>query len=294
MLSRGAHVLGLALGVAGFVGVFACAERAAAYCQNTTVDPASSCPEQCSGQGLPLRWARPELTFWLNLRGFPGFSEAALRTAVLDAFSAWEDVSCSGQLVDYRFDLAEGYTTEGAAHYADADNRSVLVYEEAEAWDALGHSSAAFAVTTVAYSRSSGAISEADIEFNGGMPTWSVCPPDGCTDDSHTDLVNVLTHELGHTLGLAHSDVADSTMSCSATPGETVKRTLAPDDLAGICATYPPGHSFPGVRRVVRGATCSADPGARGASGTALALALLAGARTAARRRQRRRRARSG
>lgn len=295
MRSRGAPGLGFGTAglVAGLVTVAAPPRHALAYCQNTTADPASSCPEVCSAQGLPLRLARPELTFWLHQRGVPGLSEATLRAAVLEAFSAWEGVSCGGQPVDYGFELAQGYTSEGAAHYAGAENQSVLVYEEPAEWDALGHSSVAFAVTTVAYSRSTGAISEADIELNGGMPAWAVCAPAGCGDDARTDFVNVLTHELGHALGLAHSEVADSTMSCSATPGETLKRTLAPDDAAGICAAYPPGQAFPGVRGLVQGVTCSAAPGVgRRRGGPALALVLLSGLRAALRRGPRRRSAR--
>jgi len=266
------------------------ARPAQAYCQSTTVDPESSCPEQCVHTGTPLRWAAPELTFVLNSAGFPGFSDAELRRTVLDSFAAWEDVSCDGKLVEYRFGLAPQATDEGARHDRVGPNQNVLVYEDAASWLALGHSSAAFAVTTVAFSRSTGTISEADIEFNGGMPSWGVCPPEGCgATQLHTDLSDVLTHELGHTLGLAHSDVPEATMSCSALAGETVKRTLAPDDIAGVCATYPPGATFPGLGRVVYGQTCGLLGPRRAASSgfgwaVAMGVAAAAGARSLRRR----------
>ena len=56
-----------------------------------------------------------------------------------------------------------------------------------------------------------------------------------------TDLRNTVTHESGHMLGLGHSADVNATMFASASTGETSKRTLADDDIAGICAIYPTG-----------------------------------------------------
>jgi hypothetical protein len=88
------------------------------------------------------------------------------------------------------------------------------------------------------------------------------------------DLQNALTHEFGHFIGLAHTcftpslsnpDVDDTghirpkddaghdipdcddapgvventVMFNTAPPGQTSKRTLAPDDIRGVCASYP-------------------------------------------------------
>jgi hypothetical protein len=52
----------------------------------------------------------------------------------------------------------------------------------------------------------------------------------------------VLTHEAGHFLGLSHSIDNSATMKPVYDPvrdGESF-RSLAPDDVAGICAIYPP------------------------------------------------------
>ncbi len=51
------------------------------------------------------------------------------------------------------------------------------------------------------------------------------------------DYASVVLHELGHALGLGHSADPAAIMFPSIAPG-AIKRTLAPDDLAGIRAIY--------------------------------------------------------
>ncbi len=53
------------------------------------------------------------------------------------------------------------------------------------------------------------------------------------------DLQSVFTHEAGHFLGLAHSPDSSATMFAVYTPGSTAFRSLAADDVAGVCAVYP-------------------------------------------------------
>jgi hypothetical protein len=52
------------------------------------------------------------------------------------------------------------------------------------------------------------------------------------------DIESVTLHEIGHLLGLDHSDVSGSVM-WAYTGTNTTKRTLQADDLAGIRALYP-------------------------------------------------------
>ena len=65
------------------------------------------------------------------------------------------------------------------------------------------------------------------------------------------DLPSVVQHEAGHSLGLAHTPVTTATMYAHLNSGETSKRILDPDDVAGICAAYPPGKLDP---------TCDPEP----------------------------------
>jgi hypothetical protein len=89
----------------------------------------------------------------------------------------------------------------------------------------------------------------------------------------YQDLQNTLTHEAGHLVGLAHPCGDAGEMACAANDprtmapttfvGETQKRTLSADDIAGVCAIYPPPSG---------GCGC----GGSGTGAGALLLALLA------------------
>jgi len=81
-------------------------------------------------------------------------------------------------------------------------------------------------------------IVDADIALNPNR-TFRVLPPEGLLNTPYDDIQNALTHELGHALGLAHNpDLTSAVMYPSARAGETVKRTLSPDDLDAISALY--------------------------------------------------------
>lgn len=56
------------------------------------------------------------------------------------------------------------------------------------------------------------------------------------TIGSNNYLGNIITHELGHLLGLSHTEVKDATMIYTALKGQI---TLASDDKAGIHSLYP-------------------------------------------------------
>ncbi|MBY0011223.1 matrixin family metalloprotease [Paenibacillus typhae] len=75
-------------------------------------------------------------------------------------------------------------------------------------------------------------IYEADIDINGSY-AWHT----GGAADFY-DVQGVFTHELGHLLGLGHSDVATATMWPTIGKGNTSWRTLDEDDISGIVDIY--------------------------------------------------------
>lgn len=103
------------------------------------------------------------------------------------------------------------------------------------------------ALTSVTYEVPSGRILDADIEFNDDQFIFGVVT-DPLTDQARFDIQNVMTHEVGHFVGLDHtlpetytgdSTFRDATMFAQTSAGEIIRRDLDDDDIAGICEAYP-------------------------------------------------------
>jgi hypothetical protein len=88
-------------------------------------------------------------------------------------------------------------------------------------------------VTQVYFKNNTGEILEADILINDGFPFST-------SKTESNFLGNVINHEMGHFLGLGHSQVPGSTMFYALTRGQN---ELADDDKAGVFVMYP----IPGV-----------------------------------------------
>jgi hypothetical protein len=94
----------------------------------------------------------------------------------------------------------------------------------------------AVGLTSTTYDERTGEIFDADIEINSTVELSTSNP---VATDKY-DLLSVLTHEVGHFLGLAHSLEPGSTMQPIYEIGTDDFRTLSDDDIQGICAIYPP------------------------------------------------------
>lgn len=78
-----------------------------------------------------------------------------------------------------------------------------------------------------------GQVIEADININTSYP-WG----NAKNSSKVYDYNGVMTHEMGHMLGLGHSEVKDSTMYETAYKGEIKKRELKSDDIRALKAIY--------------------------------------------------------
>lgn len=72
-------------------------------------------------------------------------------------------------------------------------------------------------------------IYDADVYTNTSIAFYS-SRESGCS--SEYDIDGVMAHEVGHVIGIAHSDVAGATMYPSVSACNTANRTLAADDIA--------------------------------------------------------------
>jgi hypothetical protein len=149
-----------------------------------------------------------------------GPSRADLTRAATFATEAWRGVSNAPDLV-----LEDG--RPNAVFGLDGENGIYVLCD----WP-FGSELA----VTVASFDDDGRMIDADVLVNGARPIALLT--EGTSDNTHYDLASILTHELGHVLGLDESRVRAATMWPTTMIGATSQRTLAPDDESGLIAIY--------------------------------------------------------
>lgn len=274
----------------------ASAQQARAFCRETTRPPADGCA--CPTEGMPLFWDDKTIAYSFNAQGFPHVSDSALREVFARSFAHWQSVTCGEEPLALSL-RAQRETTPMAQEYDQPalGNLNVIAHVSAAEFLASHGSAHAFALTTTTQKEPSGEIVDADIIFNAGLGPFAVCPKAGCNDGS-VDIENVATHEIGHFLGLAHSPEREATMACTADTDDIEKRSLADDDIAGICAIYGPDAIEERAealhpRRLQAGCGCrvlspvSTTPGVSGAQASFVALLALFALRRSGRGRHR-------
>lgn len=185
-----------------------------------------------SPTGPSLVWGVRNIAWWME----PSVAELDEGRGLSQAqagFAAWSLPECT----DIQFPFAglrEGLVPE---YRSEGPNRNVVVLLETWPYD-----EGAIAITTTAYDSSSGVVLDADIELNGETFRFGVVE-NTCPEGAVTDLGNTITHEVGHLLGLDHPPASaryvETTMFAQADLCETKKRSLAADDIEGVCAIYP-------------------------------------------------------
>ena len=247
--------LGLATALAlsaGLVTVLP-ARSALAYCRTTSCAKKGT-GQQCvppqaidcvSAADKPLFWALPCVTFSVQEDASATIPFATVEQIMNSAFAAWEGVSCGGGTPRILVTAGEPASCTKHEYNQKQGNANLIVFRDT-GWPYEG-SSNTLALTTVTYNLETGEIYDADMEIN------SADNPLTTTDTAvKFDLLSITTHEAGHFLGLAHSQTPDATMYPDYKPGDIALRTLSPDDIAGICAIYPPTSPIP--------ATCDPTP----------------------------------
>lgn len=154
------------------------------------------------------------------------------------SFAAWNDLDCSFLQIQ-----SEGLIAGEEVGFSGEGVEVNLVTFVREGWLGLGpgHDPGAIALTSVFFDPKTGAIVNADIEFNAEFFEPVIVGQFDGIDPNRVDadIRNTLTHEVGHFLGLDHTPIADATMFFVADENETEKQTLEADDIAGACAIYP-------------------------------------------------------
>jgi hypothetical protein len=221
--------------------------RAEAYCSATSCDsrnPAAGCgtdpKTQCPTGGKPLSWRSNCVTFSVQKDAAPsaGISYPEARASVERAIAAWTSVDCGGEPPSLRAVVSEPISCDVAEYNRERKNANLIVFREGE-WPYEGGEDA-LGVTRVRFDAEGdvGALWDTDIELNAVTEPLSAGDPQA----NQVDLDSLLTHELGHALGLAHSLDVLSSMVAGYETGSVALRSLGNDDVAGVCALYPPSR----------------------------------------------------
>jgi hypothetical protein len=189
----------------------------------------------CSEGGVGLEWRRSCISYSITRREVDTPTFESVRDVADFSFGAWAEVACNGHPLPIELAQTEelGTCFEPEYNTRGPNANTVLFVRD---WRARELPFEAFGLTLVWHDPDNGAIFDADMQLNETLGRFSNC--DGGCPRGGVDLRNVMTHEAGHFLGLGHTPVHDATMSARAELGETDKRSLEGDDIAGVCSIY--------------------------------------------------------
>jgi hypothetical protein len=209
---------------------------AQAYCRSTACEPSlEDCTKDdkgCPRSGPPLSWKALPLPYRFHAGGTAKLDMDKVRESTRRAFDAWSNVTCNGKRTSLRFE--EGDDIPGT-HPLTGTNKAKIsfgIYDGAES----------LALTNQTYGKTNGFIDYSSIEVNTTTRDYRLSD-----NEQGIDFQAVLTHEVGHYIGLAHSSEDGSIMApsyCQSSDrcnGSTDQaRALADDDIMAVCALYPP------------------------------------------------------
>jgi hypothetical protein len=237
------------LGAAGCVSSLCCVQPAHAFCRTKSCelgedDRALTCgrdEHQCVTEGKPLHWPSPCLNYAVQRDGSPkaGIDGEAFRKSVEQAFEAWEGATCPGGGSPRFHAQFQGFVScpvrETVCGRADENVNVMMLHDEGwpEASNVIG-------LTTPSGGTESGLLVDADLEINSQDYDFSPA----AMISGGLKLEQVLAHEVGHFLGLGHSDAPAALMSTNYQMLRLGAELLTDDDIAAICLAYPPGEAL--------------------------------------------------
>lgn len=174
-----------------------------------------------TNNGDDLSWRISQVPFAKNSAGTP--DTGGELTAVDNGFASWNE-ACG---VNYGVQS----NTSAVGNPNDTDGRNIVSWVNS-GWS---YGAGTIAVTFTFYNPNDGEIGEADMLMNGDDYFWTT------GSNADTDVEAITAHEAGHFLGLDHTSTSEATMYATVEPGETKKRSLHSDDIAGGQYLYGQG-----------------------------------------------------
>lgn len=195
--------------------------------QKNNVYPQCSDPGSTAVDGVTGWHLSGNVTYRLNTSSAPaGVGPANLVTLASDAFSTWS------QAVSGKITFSQGPDTFSTK--ASNDGQNIV------AWGRTPGT--ALAVTYTWYYPATGQVVNTDTIFNKKF-AWSWIPfaSGACGLENTYDAQDILTHELGHWMGLNDeytSDFVNNTMYGYGATAEIKKDTLTSGDISGVSSIY--------------------------------------------------------
>lgn len=185
------------------------------------------------------------MRYSIDMQGSGDLPIEDVRRIVATSFESWTNTLCDGTQIALEVEEGPLADCRRPQHRRSGANVNVIAF--LEEWPGR-FDDTAFAITSVWHSRRTGEIWDADIVVNEEHFPWTECPsrgacPEGPDGLPLVDLQNVMTHEIGHFFGMAHSEFVATTMDARSPRGEIFKRILRTDDVEGICTIYPPASA---------------------------------------------------
>jgi hypothetical protein len=188
-------------------------------------------------QGLSVawRWRSFPIRYYVGVRTIPNVSAAEFANVIQNAFAGWRDISTSTDVQATFAGFTDAVPRTGTLH--------PLIGFETQAPGING-------ITYILANVETGEIVSADIGINNQQP-WTISPTG---EAGRLDLRGTVTHEIGHLLGVAHSQLGETQLvggGRRVLAAETVMfpisfsfgssaRGLRADDGAGLAVLYPP------------------------------------------------------
>lgn len=177
------------------------------------------------GPSAFVKWVPPliPVQFFIDSKGSDNVPFAQSSDAIKKAFNTWQGIP--GHTMRFTF-----AGTKTGAVASTTDQQNVVVWIEKNWPD----SSFILAVTKTSFLlQDPPNLVDADIVVNGVNFQWTTNSP---TPAGKVDIEATIQHEIGHMIGLQHSQLKNAKML----PSASSSRTLSTDEQAGIRFLYPP------------------------------------------------------